>query len=373
MERVTHLVEDDGTGISTIISFDANGNINSIYQQNGLTGEIINQIYITHINGITYLGDELETFSVTESIEIEDFGTFLNSSDDILLSQTLNQNKTTLEQLSFLISSENSNRSIASFSPWLIVIGTAVAVALAFSSVLIDSLVGDVVCQYDNTCGQQRLTNNSNNLCSILSNDYVCSSIENVIGEREDTSNIFITLCGDSICILDNAIIDPRDGQIYQIIEINNRTWFAQNLNFNISGSIGNGNYGRLYTWNSAIFACPPGWYLPSDLDWSSLEVSLGLNANLANSFSFRGAHATSMKSSTFWNGTNTSGFNVLPAGYFEIGFGINGTGNRARFWTSTDVSGSQAIRRQFENDEIGVGRTTFDKDFGYSCRCIKF
>jgi len=27
--------------------------------------------------------------------------------------------------------------------------------------------------------------------------------------------------------------------------------------------------YGRLYTWEAAIKACPKGWHLPSDEEWS--------------------------------------------------------------------------------------------------------
>lgn len=207
IQRLTHIVSDDGSGISTIFSFDDNGFLNTIYEQNGLTGEIINKIYITHINGITYYGNENETLTITQNTPIDSFGSFLNSDDDLLLSQALNQNKSTLEQL--LFAANNNNRSEAGINNGvLILVGAAILIgtAIALNAWFAQEAGNSILCQIDNTCGQGRSTEQNNNSCSILSNEYVCSALESVVSERDDTSNLFVTLCGDQICIVENFI-----------------------------------------------------------------------------------------------------------------------------------------------------------------------
>jgi hypothetical protein len=72
------------------------------------------------------------------------------------------------------------------------------------------------------------------------------------------------------------SFADARDGKKYGAVEIGIQTWMAENLNYNASGSKCSGNsesncqkYGRLYNWSTARNACPKGWHLPSDAEWS--------------------------------------------------------------------------------------------------------
>ena len=111
-----------------------------------------------------------------------------------------------------------------------------------------------------------------------------------------------------------NEFTDVRDGKVYKTVKIGNQTWMAENLNYvtanswEFDNSSTNGDvYGRLYTWEAALTACPSGWHLPSDAEWTILTDDLG-GESVANE---------KMKSTSRWdyngNGTNSSGFNALP------------------------------------------------------------
>ena len=85
--------------------------------------------------------------------------------------------------------------------------------------------------------------------------------------------------------------------------------------------------------------------------------------------------HGTKMKSTTGWNssgnGTNASGFNAFPAGYYGFG-SFYGLGVNAYFWSSTENSGSNAWNRNLNNGNATVNRNNNNKTNGFSCRCVE-
>ncbi|PLX13935.1 MAG: hypothetical protein C0598_02540, partial [Marinilabiliales bacterium] len=90
--------------------------------------------------------------------------------------------------------------------------------------------------------------------------------------------------------------LDKRDDKRYKIKQIGEEYWFLENLNYNNEGSTWYSNveeygdiYGRLYNWESAITACPPGWHLPTDEEWQKLEQYAGMTVQQSNSESWRG------------------------------------------------------------------------------------
>ena len=77
---------------------------------------------------------------------------------------------------------------------------------------------------------------------------------------------------------------DPRDGNVYKMITIGTQTWMARNLAYKTNGgckAINNNEsnvplYGYEYNWETAKIACPAGWHLPTDAEWTQLIDYLG-------------------------------------------------------------------------------------------------
>ena len=97
-------------------------------------------------------------------------------------------------------------------------------------------------------------------------------------------------------CVVEDTIIDPRDGQMYGVITIGNKSWFNTHLNYASENSIQySDQYFRMYSvqnmskkdeeygvLNQDILntICPPGWHIPSLEDWiDAMNVSGGEEA----------------------------------------------------------------------------------------------
>lgn len=167
-------------------------------------------------------------------------------------------------------------------------------------------------------------------------------------------------------------ITDERDGQKYAVVEITGKTWFAENLNFETGNSVcpegdkrNCSKYGRLYTRDDALKACPNGWHLPNKEDFESL-------INAADGISKAG---DALKSSSGWfkkgNGSDALGFAALPAGYWSQGK-FDGIGGYAYFWSSTDSEDGLAYYLFLDFSSKGASLNAFDKGTARSVRCVK-
>lgn len=204
---------------------------------------------------------------------------------------------------------------------------------------------------------------------------------------------IYLNMSDNSDCdisLIENGgntstFTDPRDGQEYDIVTIGDQTWFAKNLNYETTNSwwytnsSANGDiYGRLYTWNDALIACPDGWHLPGDDEWKLLEIELGMSQDEADATLWRGTvEGKKMKSINGWynngNGSNTSGFNGLSGGFRRNNGAFDQLGHYSGLWSSTPFGSTVASWSRslsYENNQVGRGNDY--KTYGFSVRCLK-
>jgi uncharacterized protein (TIGR02145 family) len=145
---------------------------------------------------------------------------------------------------------------------------------------------------------------------------------------------------------------------------------------------------GKVYNWyavNDQRGLAPNGWHIPTDQDWSILMEFMGdPNAyGTKSSWSGRSDAQKKLKSTFGWifpydyagsgNGTNESGFNVIPSGsyLFDEGFGTGGSSTG--FWSSTQKDSESIWIRVFSWDNLEeVRRVNGWIKNGYYVRCIK-
>ena len=133
--------------------------------------------------------------------------------------------------------------------------------------------------------------------------------------------------------------------------------------------SSSNDEFGRLYNWYAVIDSrgiCPEGWVIPTIKDWQDLEIFTQ---------SIKGTKR--LKSSKHWvnewNGSDSLGMSILPAGWRTSKGEYYGKGWSSRFWSATVFSDSTAtgIVLPVYNDLIHI--FPYDKGIGYSIRCISY
>jgi len=203
--------------------------------------------------------------------------------------------------------------------------------------------------------------------------------------------------------------IDDIEGNYYNTTPIGTQIWMAENLKatlYNDETQIPNVTsntawaalttpayawaqnneatykplYGAIYNWYAVSTGklCPTGWKVPSDADFSAMEINLGMTVAQAGALEWRGTdQGKQLKNTIGWstgqNGTNTSGFAALPSGYRAHTTGIfEGLGLINYFWTSTEQDAAVALYRRLDGDNDAVYRGATFKRAGKSVRCVK-
>lgn len=194
--------------------------------------------------------------------------------------------------------------------------------------------------------------------------------------------------------------VDDGEGNTYNGVRVGCLCWTDRNLVSTKYSSNGNtipnlmsyvsenfpnatenvANFGYLYDWYAAVDtatnsiadieatyaagkhvqgACPNGWYLPTDEDLKTLE-------------SF---NAKDLRSTDFWiegSGTNSTGFNAVPGGYYNCVTGRyeNAAGN-AYFWSCHPVyDAATGAMIDYICEKIYNGKE-YSRCNGFSIRCV--
>ncbi len=170
----------------------------------------------------------------------------------------------------------------------------------------------------------------------------------------------------------EGTFTDSRDNTAYRWVRYGNLEWLCENLRYATAGTMPDttpvspniyddgrasayyDRYGYLYTYESALTACPEGWRLPTDAEWSAVG-----DAEL------RAAEGVALELGGFYNAENSrlSDFDA-----YVTAFGY--------YWSATEddskVSNSYAYARRFRYNSPAVERLSIAKDYYLSVRCVR-
>ena len=185
----------------------------------------------------------------------------------------------------------------------------------------------------------------------------------------------------------DETFTDPRNGQAYYLTQAGGKTWMRSNLAWAGAGRpyqscvAMSDIFGQYYTWEEAQTACPEGWRLPTDAEWTALSEDAqpegkdipSLAGKVMADLYFNGN-----KMWEYWREvpiTDQLGLSAMPVGYANIidgSYTFDGLYKYAAFWTS-DESGGMGVFRYIYHSKNVVYRGRISKtDFAASVRCVK-
>jgi len=203
--------------------------------------------------------------------------------------------------------------------------------------------------------------------------------------------------------------VADADGNLYNTVKIGNQVWMVENLkttkyNDNTTIPLVTDNtewttlttaayswadnneaqykdlYGAFYNWYAVETGklCPSGWHVPTDADFKTLEMSLGMTQVQADASEWRGTdQGKKMKNTTGWasggNGTNASGFSAMPSGYRAYATGASDNlGTLCYLWTANQSNDDIAMYRRLDGNNDAVYRNGTYKRAGKAVRCVK-
>ena len=213
------------------------------------------------------------------------------------------------------------------------------------------------------------------------------------------------------------ATVTDYEGNVYSTVQLGQQCWMAENLrttHYSDGTTISPGDgwsttlayyyipdcpleYGYLYNWKAVMHnspsssanpsgvqgVCPTGWHVPSDAEWTELEVYLGGQSQyLCNNDSTFIAKALS--STSGWqsysetcavgddqSSNNAAGFGALPANiYPNSSYSL--PGSIAAFWSATEFVDETAWHHSLHYNSAFVGRSGTIQYYGCSVRCLR-
>ncbi len=164
-------------------------------------------------------------------------------------------------------------------------------------------------------------------------------------------------------------VLKDAEGRAYKTVRIGDQIWMAENLRANRDphgrpltsycpddSESGCQEYGRLYTWESALRACPKGWHLPNREECEKLIAYLG----------GPDAAATALKPG------GASGLEARYAGGRSYKGIFNSSGSYAAFWSATEQDSERSWHFGVSPDRSGVDWFAGHKQGAVSVRYVK-
>jgi uncharacterized protein (TIGR02145 family) len=271
--------------------------------------------------------------------------------------------------------------------------------------------------------------------CGVPNGD--ASTCDGVCGECNDDTSCLDNcgvVNGTNDCIVCGEDI-VHDGYAYSTVQIGDQCWLSENCRYlpevypSIEGSETEPyyyvydyqgtdvtdakatekyeTYGVLYNWPAVMTEdiCPSGWHMPTDLEWQTMEIALGMAWDIAELSGGRSCDESEpvyecvfsslyLMSVTGWTeygmdvgwgdeaedfGVNSSGFNGFPGGMLlgsENDFNFDYITETASWWTSSAsaeyVYTEGPVLRYVTSSDINVYRVSYNSSYAMSARCIK-
>jgi len=190
-----------------------------------------------------------------------------------------------------------------------------------------------------------------------------------------------------------SSMTDYRDGTSYRTSLVAGKCWMMENLRYGstlipttkaqtdnctterycLSSDVNCSTYGGLYQWDELIQygqisgpdyqgVCPPGWHVPSSLDWQNLINDAGGNGLAAGSL-------TDMN-------LTPEGFEALLQGIYYMNthwaFTVSDLPIATMYWTSTPGSGNKMITRGINSKNASVSLYESSKANAFPVRCVR-
>ena len=197
---------------------------------------------------------------------------------------------------------------------------------------------------------------------------------------------------------------DPKvtvGGEDYYYEKIGNLEWFRNNLakvgqGTSYLNSVATSNvFGRYYSYNEALTACPEGWRLPTEEDWMSLAAAVG--SPVSEKYSVFENVASKLFVNATFNGaqilqywpevgdiTNSSKLSFVPCGFSNLGAlnadgaypnaSFDGIFEYAVMWTADKADGEDMAYYRYifhKLPDMLVGKGDMNT-FGASVRCVR-
>lgn len=260
----------------------------------------------------------------------------------------------------------------------------------------------------------------------VITHQYTTEGLRTVVLEVKDTGGLTDTTT-HQITVTDGGVgetstMNGNDGKVYQTVKIGDQWWMAENLRetqyrngepipevtgadswdalltgarcaYNNDENNESDSYGYLYNWHAigdSNNIAPSGWHVPTEEEWKTLEIFLGMSETEAEETGFRGTDEGGKlkeRGTDHWmspniGATNYSGFTALPGGYRQEAGVFYGMGYYASFWSSSEDSTSinpahspnawRACSRYLNTHSSGINKHNSWKKFGCSVRLIQ-